>query len=173
MSTPNAWQTMHAIAAWQSTRARLLDHDPDLANDETALIELLGPEDGEVQDILARALRAAVHAKTMATAAAEQGKRIAARKSRYESRKDDLYRLAFSIMDATGQRRMELPDLTASMRSGGQSVVITDETALPDPYVKITRTPDKALIAAALKTGTLIPGAELQNGIETLMIKES
>ena len=95
MSTPNAWQTMHAIAAWQSTRARLLDHDPDLANDETALIELLGPEDGEVQDILARALRAAVHAKTMATAAAEQGKRIAARKSRYESRKDDLYRLAF------------------------------------------------------------------------------
>lgn len=169
MSRPHA--ILQAMSAWQSARARLLQDDPDLAGDEAALTALLGPETGDVRDILARLLRAALHAKDMAELAHEQAARIAARQKRYASRAEQLRGTAFAIMDVICERRIELPDMTATIRAGGASCTITDAAALPDEYVRIKREPDKAAILADLKVGLVIAGAELTNAAPSIQIR--
>ena len=169
MTSPYAIE--QAVSAWMSARARLLHDDPDLAGDEAALAAMLGPEEGDVKEILARLLRAAQHAKDMAEQAHQHGARIAARQKRYAARAEGLRGTAFAIMDAIGERLIELPDLTAAIRAGGVSCVITDPDALPDEYVRTKREPDKASILADLKRGVVIAGAEMANGLPSIQIR--
>ena len=48
--------------------------------------------------------------------------------------------------------------------------MFTDETAIPDFYMKVVRSPDKTLIKEALAKGP-VSGAALSNGGETIAIK--
>lgn len=168
---PSGYRIEQALSAWQSTRARLLTEDADMAQDEAALSALLGPAEGDVRDILARLLRGAQHARDMADAASERVDQVRARQERYKRRAEQMRATAFAIMDALGERKIELPDLTASIAGGRQSVVIVDETAIPDAFVKISRTPDKTALLSSLKAGEAIPGAELSNGLPQLQIR--
>jgi hypothetical protein len=95
---PSAYRTEQAVATWQSLRARLLAEDPELATDEAALSDLLGPEEGDVRDILARCLRAAVHAESMEDAAKARAADIAARAKRFGARADSCRGAAFALM---------------------------------------------------------------------------
>lgn len=165
------FQIEQAMAAWASARARLLAEDAALEHDEAALIELLGPEQGTVEDVLDRLLRAAIHAEGMAGEATDRAAVSAARAKRYKARADALRGTAFAIFDAVGIRRHERPDFTASVRQGTASVVVTDEAALPEAFVRTTTAPDKAAIMAALKSGATVPGAELSNGVPSLSIR--
>lgn len=168
---PSAWKVEQAMAAWQSARARLLADDADLAHDEAALTELLGPAEGDVRDILHRLIRAAAHAKSMAEAAAERAADLKAREDRFKRREQHARGTVMAIMEAMGEKKIELPDATASIKGGSQGVLITDETVLPDSCVKTERKPDKAAIGAKLKAGEAVPGAELANGMPSLQIR--
>lgn len=171
MSAPSGYHVEQVMSVWASTRARLLADDPDLAHDETALTELLGDVDGDVQSILARLLRGAVHAASMASAASDMAADLKARQDRFKRRADTMRATAFSILDAIGQVKIELPDLTASIRAGVPAVVVTDELALPPAYIRVTRAPDKSALLADLKRGVEIPGAQLTNSTPTIMVK--
>ncbi len=170
---PSGYKIEAALSAWMSARARLLQDDSDLAHDEAAITELLGDETQDVQTILARLLRAAVHADAMAEAAGERIETMKGRQSRYKTRSQSMRATAFAVLDAIGQAKVELPDLTASIRRGQQSAMIVDEAAVPDVYVEIvtTRKIDKAIVLADLKAGREIPGAFLNNGINSLTIR--
>lgn len=170
---PSGYKIESVISAWQAARDHLLTSDPSLQDDEAALIEALGPEDADVHSILSRLLRGALHARDMAAAADERAKLIHARRDRYRRRAETAITAAFNIMQITGERRLELPDLVASIRRGPESVFVTSEDDLPDAYWRevTTRTPDKGLIGKALKAGTDVPGATLANGAENLALK--
>lgn len=174
-SAPSAYRIEQALSAWQSARARLLAEDPALENDEAALIDALGPEEGDIRSILTRLLRGALHARDMQSAAKARKDLIAAREARYKARAESMVRAAFDIMQATGERRFELPDLVASVRLGPQSVFVTSEDELPEMYWHIVteRSPDKVLIGKMLKAGQDVPGATLANGAENLVLKGS
>jgi hypothetical protein len=61
---------------------------------------------------------------------------------------------------------------TASVRAGSASVIVTDERAIPDEYMRCPPPqPDKAAIAKALKAGEQIPGAVLRNAEPSLTIR--
>jgi Siphovirus Gp157 len=167
----SAWHVEQAMSVWQSARARLLRDDPSLERDEAALSELLGPDEGDIESILARTLRAARHAKAMADAAAQQIEDMQARKQRYAGRNEALRGMAFAIMDALGRPKFELPDLTASIRNGQPSVILTNEEKVPDIYVRTERRVDKATILNALKSGLTVEGCELSNSLPTLSIR--
>jgi hypothetical protein len=173
IKAPGGYRIEQALSSWMSARARLLSEDAELAHDEAAMTELLGAEDGNVQDILARLLRAAVHATSMASAAADQIEAIKGRQDRYKRRVEAMRATAYAILDAIGQVKVELPDLTASIRKGTQSAMIVDEAAIPDKYVEIvtTRKIDKAVILSTLRSGEEVPGAFLSNGMATLAIR--
>lgn len=174
VKAPSGYKIEQVMATWMAVRARLLDDDPSLENDEAALTRLLGPVEGSVDDVLTRVLRGAVHAELMAKAADEQAKTIAARKKRYEARKESLRGVAFAILDTIGKRHFELPDLTASISTGHQGVSISDETKIPDKFVEIktVRTPDKAVILSTLKSGEEVEGCSLANGLDYLTIRK-
>lgn len=171
--TPSGYRIQSALTAWSAARARLLQDDPALEQDEAALVDLLGPEEGDVQDVLARLLRGAVHAESMADAAADRAQVIEKRRERYKSRAQTMRATAFAILDAVGLRKVELEDLTASVRAGTDGVQITDLDAVPDIYVETitTRRADKRTILAALKSGADVPGCERTNGLPSLSIR--
>jgi hypothetical protein len=168
---PSAWKIEQAMATWQAARSRLLEEDAGLAHDETALTELLGSETGDIDAILARLLRGARHAKSMADAAAEQIEDMQTRKQRYQRRAESMRATAFAIFDAIGRAKMELPDMTVTIRAGQPSVIVTDEDAIPDIYVRVERKPDKATILSALKSGLTVDGCELSNSVASLSIR--
>ena len=171
----SAWKAERVMLAWQQARAALLAEDPSLENDEAALVDALGPEEAEVHDILARLLRGALHAVDMSNAANERAAAMRGRAERYKARAEALKTTAFSILELTGERRFELPDLVASVRTGPKSVFITSEDDLPETYWNVVtkRTPDKVLIGKALKDEHEVTGATLANGAEFLSLKGS
>ncbi len=75
-------------------------------------------------------------------------------------------------MDATGTKKLELPEATLSMRAGKAKVIVTDESQLPATLwtEKIVRNPDKNAIAAELDTGP-VPGATMSNPQPNLTIR--
>jgi hypothetical protein len=169
----SGYRIEQALSTWQAARARLLSEDAELAHDEAALQLLLGDAEGDVQSILARLLRGAVHATSMATAAAEQIETMKGRQDRYKRRAENMRATAYAVMEVMNEARVELPDLTASIRKGVQSALITDEEAVPDIYVEVvtTRKIDKQTVLSVLKSGGEVPGAELSNGMPNLAIR--
>lgn len=171
MSAPSSWKVEQALAAWQSARARLLNDDADLCHDEAALAELLGDETGSIDEIINRLIAASLHAKAMAEAAGGMIDNLRARQSRYAGRAEQFRGTLMAILEAVGAKKHETPMATLTISAGRASGQITDETALPDAYIRVTRTPDKAAITADLKQGIVIPGAELTNGMPSITIR--
>ena len=170
---PSGFRIENVMTAWLATRDSLLESDPSLEGDEAALAEILGPVQGDADDILARVLRAKVHAEAMAKAADEQADLIVARKRRYLAREEKMKTLAMTIMEVMGRKKVELADMTASIGKPRLGVHISDVEQVPDIYVEVVteRKPDKATIKSAIEAGHDVPGAELKNGAPFLMIK--
>ncbi len=170
---PSGWRIEQAVATWQAVRSRLLQEDPSLENDEAAVKELLGEEEGDVRDILARLLRAAVHAESMATGAAARIMDMKERQERYGKRRDIARGAAFAVMDILGEKKVELPDLTASLRQGKPKLAITNEAAVmtQDRFVRVARSIDGEAVRAALQDGEIIEGVEMQPGLPSLTIR--
>lgn len=162
-----------ALRAWHTRRQELLENDPELENDEASLIDLLGPELGEVDDILARLIHAAMHADTMETNARNAARNAATRAKRFADRSDKLRATAKEIMESTGLRRLELDDATVTIKAGSPSTKETDIDLVPDQYKTVTVTLRKSIILPLLKAGERIPGVELSNSEPTLYIKVS
>ncbi len=57
------------------------------------------------------------------------------------------------------------------MRFVPPSVMIIDESKLPDNYMRIKKEPNKVIIKEALAHGDFVPGAALSNGSQTLAVK--
>lgn len=168
----SSWRLETAIATWQAARARLAE-DPDLANDEAALSELLGPAEGDVENILARVLRGALHAEAMERAAGHAMASLQVRKGRYGSRAVALRATALAIMQVLDKRRHELPDMTANLNAPRQGLHISDEAAIPAEYTEtvIETSIDRKKLLDDLKQGLVIPGASLADGLPTLTIR--
>lgn len=168
-SEPSGWKIEQAMAAYQSARARLLADDPEL--NEATLSDMLGAEGCDVMEAIAQLLRAARHAKAQADALSAMIDDMASRKARYLRRNDSMRGTVFAILDALGLAKVEFPDISASIRSGQPSVVITDEASVPDMYVELVRKIDKQTVASVLKSGGEVPGAMLSNSLPTLTLR--
>jgi hypothetical protein len=168
---PSGYRIQQALSVWSAARARLLSEDSALEHDQAALDELLGAEGGDVEDVLARLLRAARDAKAMAEASAGLIEDMQTRKARFLRRNEAFRATAFAILDALGRNRFDLPDITASIRAGQPSVQIVNEEEIPDIYVHMERKIDRQTIASVLKSGGSVPGASLSNSLPTLSLR--
>lgn len=172
MDAPSPYRLEQAMSVLLAGAERLAD-DPETGRDEAMLADILGsdPATADAMDVLHRVLRAAVHARDMAEAADTRAKAIADRRDRYKRRAEMLRGVAFAAMDALGTRRVELPDLTASIAEGRPAVVVTDEAAIPSEYTRTVTTADKTALLHALRSGAEVPGATLSNGIPSIQIR--
>lgn len=76
-------------------------------------------------------------------------------------------------MQAAEITKISCPLFTITLAEGRETVVVDDESALPDDLVTVKTDvkPDKAAIAAKLKAGDEVPGARLERSQSTIRIK--
>lgn len=151
-------------------RESLLTEYPELAEDKETLIDTL---DGltSLTDVVSRFIRDALDDESLAEALSLRLKEMGERRSRIQARADKRRAIALSLMNAVEMPKVEAPEFTASVGIAQPKVVITDESLLPDAYVRITRAPDKLALRDRLMEGSEIPGACLGNGHATLRVR--
>lgn len=122
--------------------------------------------DGEtdIMDQIGTVIKALNETKNAVTANDEMVKLYAKRKRLMEDRQVALTRALKTIMLAVGESKIPHPLATISLAEGRKSVVIDDETKLPTQLFKVTRTPDRSAIKAAIEGGEEIDGARIVTG---------
>lgn len=141
----------------------------DLFEDEEAWLLALESET-DMDALLTSIVRRIEDSKALVLGTKDRAEELAARRRRFEDRIESLRTLAFKIMEAADIAKIELPEVTLSVRNVAPSVVITDEDNLPDIACKFERKPDKAKIKELLATG-LVAGAAMTNGGKILSIR--
>jgi hypothetical protein len=162
MTAPSGYALAQAVATMQRALAEQPDEDGVIADAAEAT--------EDVEELLARVLRAAVEADGMAEMIRFRMLALKAREDRYSKRCEELRATAFAAMDALGITKRELPDLTASVRQNAPRLIITDETQIPLSLTKTTTVIDKTAVKAALAKGP-VPGAELSNSLPSISIR--
>lgn len=170
---PSSYSVQQALAVWQSTRARLLSEDPDLAADEAQLITQLEAETEDLAIVKQRLVAAIVTADMLADNCQGLAENLLARNARYRHRCNQYRAALLAIMECTGERRYESAQATVSLRQGSPGVVVTDESQIPLQYwrVETSRRVDRAAILAALRQGEDVEGTVLANGMPTLSVR--
>ena len=140
----------------------LLANNPELEHDEVLRMDML---DGEttLNDVIDILLRKIKEAQSLSNAIADEMGLLHDRQTRFEMRALKLRQSIFNLMTDAGLTKIERPRGTVSIATGRPKVLITDENALPDDFVRIKREPDKKRIEVYLKTGQNVPGATFSN----------
>ena len=142
--------------------AGITQDDPDYAD--------LMASECDVQDRLVRILRAARHTEAQSKALAEIVAENKDRKQRLDAKVARLREIVLRAMGDLGLKKIEAPDLSASVSQSRPKVIVTDETLLPDDVCVFKREPSKTAISEWLKERPC-PGAELSNGGATLTLR--
>ncbi len=125
----------------------------------------------DVLDLMDRSLAAMQADEALAQAIKSQEDALAKRRQRIESRRDAHKAAVREMLRATGQKKVERPLATLSMRQGSVAVHIHDDASVPTQLCKVTRTPDKAAIRKQIEAGEDVPGAYLVRGEDTLSVR--
>lgn len=163
---------MNALDATRVTLEieRLLAEYPELAEDEALRADMIeGSTDAFA--VLDRIIATMREATATVAAIKIQADALWSRAERFERREKAMRALAQRIMEAANIRKAERPEATLSIRAVAPSLVITDESALPDWAWRVRREPDKATIKDRVKAGEFVPGAEMSNGGATLSVR--
>ena len=99
--------------------------------------------------------------------------RLTDRKRVIANRQKEIKEYLRKNMDAAGITKISCPLFSITLAKGRESVVVDDESAIPDELmrVKTDMSPDKTAIAVLLKSGSEVPGARLERGQSTIQIK--
>lgn len=76
-------------------------------------------------------------------------------------------------LEESGAMKVRAGFHTASVGAASAGVVVTDEAALPETYIRVKREPNKDAIRRALLAGEAVPGALLGNAKSRLTISAS
>jgi hypothetical protein len=74
-------------------------------------------------------------------------------------------------VDMENLPRFKDAEIAVSLAKGRDSVVVDDESIIPDQFVKVKREPKKTEIGNVIKSGQAVPGARIEQGRPSLRIK--
>ena len=98
-------------------------------------------------------------------------KRLTEMKRAINNRATNLREYLRFNMDACGISNIKWDTGSIALRKPTKQVLIINPDLMPAKYLKVVSTPIKAAIAKALKNGDDVPGAELVDGNQGLLIK--
>ena len=156
------------LAAIRAAADAIRDQMGEGFDDET----FEGTLEGEtnVMDLLDWAIRKRAERRAMAEAVAALIVGYGKKQAAHEHAADGLRDLAGAILAATGQAKIKRPGGTVSFAEGRVSVAITAADDVPTQLCRVTKTPDKTAIRAAIEAGEQVPGAELVKGPTSVRI---
>ena len=163
-------QLTSAVQHWQELRRRLVDAMPELEDDPDCLLDTLEGET-DVHEQLAELIRSANLDKAMAQGIKGLIDQLKDRAGWLSERHDKKCRVCLNYMADLGLKKVEAYDMTILRRPVQPGCVVTDETLLPEEFMRVKREPDKAAIRKALQDGQSVPGAQLGNQAEILHVK--
>jgi hypothetical protein len=169
---PSAFEIEAAMAALKRAHDRLVDQS--LIRDESEISTALDMSWAEVDDILARLLRAASWCGGMAEEADARAKQAASRSGRYKEREKVLRQEIADLMQILGRKQFATGDISCHLNSGVRGVRVTDRLALDEKYLSehSLPTPNIRAIRADLEDGVIVEGAELSNAQPFLVIQK-
>ncbi len=100
-------------------------------------------------------------------------KRLQEKKKQIQTRKKSMHDYLRENMEAASIKKISCPLFTITLAMGRESVVIDEESEIPDDYVSVETIikPDKKKIAADIKEGSEVPGAHVEHGQSSIRIK--
>jgi hypothetical protein len=161
-----------AVQEHRNLRAELLDLYPDLATDDQALADTLQGE-SRLDRVVARVITAALEREAMADGITAYIKTLQDRRSRLTVGAEKLRAMALWALQEAGIKKLEEPNFTALTQASQPSVVIIDEEMIPAEFTRIKVEPNKKLIAEVLKAGKEVPGCQLSNRRQSLVVRVS
>lgn len=97
-------------------------------------------------------------------------KRLQARKSAAVANKERLREYVRTSMTDAGVHRVLSNTFVVSLQKGNESVVIEDETLIPEQYWKVKREVAKSLILETWqKNGEIVPGTRVERGTKLVI----
>lgn len=160
---------LDANAILQQINSLLLEY-PDLQDDEVLRADTFEGST-ELVEFLRRLERARREADANAKALKENLSDLKARKYRFERREEALRGLALKLLYAAkAEKPVVFPEATYSIRTNPPSVIVTDESALPDAACKFKREPDLTAIKSMLEISSM-DGAVMSNGSYSLTVR--
>ena len=146
------------------------DADEDLTE---AIRDTLGAISGEIGDAVEQSAKWMRNLEGESKAIDSEIARLSARKKSITNRITSIREAVKGCMTAAGMDKVKTALFTVSIAQGRESVVISDESLIPDDYVivKTVIQPDKTEIAKAIKAGNEVPGCGLARGETSLRIK--
>ncbi len=99
--------------------------------------------------------------------------RLQARKKTIKNKQTGMRDYLRDNMEASGITNIKCPLFSITLAKGRDVVSVDCENLIPAEYmaVKVSKSPDKAAILKALKTGEVIPGATITKSSPSLRIK--
>jgi Siphovirus Gp157 len=156
--------------ALKASFASLVAEYPELLEDAQLRADMFEGET-DIQWLLNSLVNETLDAETMVEAITIRASDMAERKKRFDNKSTSLRALISSIMEAAALPKIQLVDATLSVRQLAPSPIVTDETLLPENYIKIIRKPDMAAIKAAMEATSELPGVVMSNGKTSLTIR--
>jgi hypothetical protein len=149
----------------------LLRAYPDLGEDEFLRADMLEGET-DLHKILTEIFRMIDDAKALRDGTDARMADLKARRERMEHRANFGRELILKILDTANLRKVELPEVTLSLRNNPRQIV-GDPTPdiLPDELVRVVRSPDKTKIREWLEAGREVPGCVLSNAPPSLTVR--
>lgn len=164
------------LATHLAIRERLLTLFPELTDDDQALLDTLEGESNLDLAIIA-VVRSAEDDSDLVVGIEERIEQMRGRFSRLKERIQKKRDICAETMAAAGIKKIVAPEFTLSLSHGQRRVIITDEASLPQQFLVQPEppppAPDKKAIAAAIKSGAHVPGAELGNAADHIAIRRS
>lgn len=141
--------------------------------DEQTLKDTLEAVGGEFNDKAISIIKLAENLNGDTSVIDAEIKRLQARKSAITNKQKQLREYLIYNMQESGISKVECPLFTASLRKGVEKVVIDNEMLIPDEYaqIEVVTKINKTEIKKQLKAGAEIPGARLERGETTILIK--
>jgi hypothetical protein len=148
----------------------LLAEYPQLSDDEDLLKDTL-EGNTRFNEVMERFLNAVRENETLAEAVSQRIGKLRERQTRLTHRAQFYRYLMHRLMDWAGIRSVTLPEAKISVINSPEKVIVTDESAIPDAFMRISKEPNKTAIKNALKSGSIVPGATLSNGGTTISMR--
>ena len=143
-----------------------------LGDDEDAALFAVEQET-DLLVVIDRMVKSALESEALAEGLKSYMSELAERKKRLESKAEKIraiVALALEEVGLTGPVKREA--FTLSVGKSPPAVILTDESIVPEEYMRVTKSPDKKAIKDAMTLhGIVVPGAEMANGGSRLTIR--
>lgn len=137
--------------------ARIAGQLADMCGDDERLFADMVEGETDLHKLITRLHEGIANDAGMVTGIKERKVDLDTRQKRLEARIDAQKGAIVMLMQAGQQSKVELPEVTYSLRDGKPKLVVVDDDAVPAEYCTLIRKPVKATINEAFADAEVLP----------------